>query len=190
MEAKLGEKIYQASCFVNDIYKQVQTLLLACDAAFERVGLVPANGNEVELYRARNLYAAEAWSQRAVGRLYVPQNRLDDKVAAFFVVEVHLRPKSATQALFVLAYAEPSPPATPQALASEYKEGEWLEELLRNRYPEQTEWRGDRAAPPRHLTLTDHLHVKAWPLTELTDEDTVGRILVAQLRTWAPSQLA
>lgn len=98
----------------------MQTLLLACDAAFERVRLVPINGNEVEFYRARNLYAVEAWSQRAVGRLYVPQYRHDGKVSAFFVVKVHRWPKSATHALLVLAYAEPSPPATPQSLASEY----------------------------------------------------------------------
>ncbi|MBZ4333141.1 hypothetical protein [Corallococcus sp. AS-1-12] len=72
MEENLGEKIYEASCFINDIYQQVQILLLACDAAFDRAGLVPANGNEVELHRARNLYAVGAWSQRAVGRVYVP----------------------------------------------------------------------------------------------------------------------
>lgn len=190
VEANLGEKIYQASCFVNDIYRQVQTLLLGCDAAFERIGLAPANGNEVEILRARNLYAAEAWSQRAVGRLYVPQNRNNGKVTAFFVVEVHLRPKSATHALLVLVYAEPSPPATPQALASAYKDGEWLEDLLVNHYPEQTEWRGERAAHPRHLALTDHLYMKAWPLTEITDEEALGRVLVAQMRLWAPDKLA
>lgn len=186
MDEKLGEKIYQASCFVNDVYKQVQTFLLACDAALDRVGVVPASGSEVELYRARNLYAMEAWCQQAVGRLYVPRKRVDDKVAALFAVEVHLRPKIATHALLVLAYADASPPVSPKTLASAYGDGAWLEELLRNRYPEQSEWRGDRAAHPKHLSLADHLYVKAWPLTEIADEQAVSRIIVTQLREWAP----
>jgi hypothetical protein len=190
VDSNLGEKIYQASCFVHDIYRQVQTLLLGCDAAFERAGLVSADGNEVAIHRARNLYAVEAWSQRAVGRLYVPKNRHNGMATAFFVVEVHLRPKSATHALLVLAYAEPSPLAAPQALVSAYKDGEWLEDLLVNHYPENKEWRGDRAAHPQHIALTDHLYMKAWPLTEITDEEALDRILVAQMRLWAPDKLA
>ncbi|MBZ4414704.1 hypothetical protein K8640_41465 [Myxococcus sp. XM-1-1-1] len=186
MDPNLGEKIYQASCFISDIYKQVRTLLVACDTLFADAGIAPINGNEVELHRARNLDAPAAWNQQAVGRLYAPKKRPDGTVSAFIVVEVHLRPKSATHALLVLAYAEPSLPVIPQALSSEYKEGEWLEDLLVNHYPAQAEWNGLRAAHPRHLSLADGLHLKAWPLTEFTDEESLGRALRSQLALWAP----
>src|SRR5215217_3930562 len=66
-------------------------------------------------------------------------NLEERKVAAFVVVEVHLHLKSATQALLVLACAEPSPPASPQALSMAGRTG----------------------SHPHRLTLTDNLRVKA-----------------------------
>ncbi|RKH27753.1 hypothetical protein D7Y11_08680 [Corallococcus sp. AB018] len=188
MEENLGEKIYEASCFINDIYQQVQILLLACDAAFDRAGLVPANGNEVELHRARNLYAVEAWSQRAVGRVYVPRQPDGKGLKAFVAVEVHLRPRSATHALLVLAYAEASGEATPQALTRQYRDGEWLEDLLVQPSPGPNEWRGGRAEHPRHLPLADELKLKSWPLTDITDESALEHHLISRLREWASPQ--
>ncbi|MGE6762145.1 hypothetical protein ACQKGO_29315 [Corallococcus interemptor] len=188
MEENLGRKIYEASCFINDIYKQVQALLLACDAAFDRAGLVPTS-NEVELHRARNIYEAGAWSQRAVGRIYVPRRLDGEGINAFVAVEVHLRPKSATQAVLVLAYAEPSEGATPPELAREYRDGDWLEDLLGKGAPGQTEWRGGRAAHDKHLSLADELKLKSWSLTSFTDESAVEQVLVAKLREWATQKL-
>ena len=189
MEEDLGGKIYEASRFINDIYKQVQALLLACDAAFDKVGLVPATGNEVELHRARNINEAGAWSQRAVGRIYVPRRPDGEGINAFVAVEVHLRPKSATHALLVLAYAEPSAGITPPELAREYRDGDWLEDLLSKDASSQTEWRGGRAAHDKHLSLADELKLKSWPLTDFTDESSVEQFLVAKLREWASQRL-
>ncbi|RKG66347.1 hypothetical protein D7V80_20120 [Corallococcus sp. CA054B] len=188
MEENLGEKIYEASCFINDIYEQVQLLLLACDAAFDRVGLVPANGNEVELHRARNLYAVGAWSQRAVGRVYMPKQPDGKGLNAFVAVEVHLRPRSATHALLVLAYAEATQEASPQALNRQYRDGEWLEDLLGTPSPGLSEWRGGRAQHPRHLLLADELKLKSWPLTDITDESALEQLLIARLHEWASQQ--
>ncbi|MFB1485269.1 hypothetical protein [Corallococcus sp. RDP092CA] len=185
MEETLGGRIYEASCFINDIYKQVQLLLLACDAAFDRAGLMPATGNEVELHRARNIYEAGAWSQRAVGRTYVPRRLDGDGINAFVAVEVHLRPTSATHALLVLAYAEPSAGATPPELARQYRDGEWLEDLLGPTAPGQTEWRGGRAEHATHLSLADELKLQSWPVTAFTDESAIDQVLVARLREWA-----
>lgn len=187
MDENLGQKIYEASCFINDIYQQVQVLLLSCDAAFDRAGLIPANGNEVELHRARNLYAVEAWSQRAVGRVYVPRQP-GKGLNAFVAVEVHLRPRSAKHALLVLAYAGASGEATPQALTRQYRDGEWLEDLLGQPSPGLDEWRGGRTEHPRHLPLADELRLKSWPLTDITDESAIEHLLISRLREWASQQ--
>ncbi|MBZ4333142.1 hypothetical protein [Corallococcus sp. AS-1-12] len=107
---------------------------------------------------------------------------------AFVAVEVHLRPRSATHARLVLAYAEATKEATPQALTRQYRDGEWLEDLLGPPSPGLNEWRGGQAEHPRHIPLADELKLKSWPLTDITDERAIEQRLISQLREWTSPQ--